>query len=36
MAKQHSPEKLAWNTFALTMGGIVVWIAAAFAFVILD
>ncbi len=36
MAKQHPPEDLAWNTFALTMGGVVAWIAAAFTFVILD
>ena len=35
MAKAHPPGKLASNTFWLTMGGIAVWILAAFAFVIL-
>ena len=36
MAKAHPPEKLASNTFLLTMGGVLTWIAAAFIFVILD
>jgi hypothetical protein len=35
MAKAHPPEKLASNIFLLSIGGILVWIAAAFAFVIL-
>jgi hypothetical protein len=35
MAKSHSPELLAKNTFLLTMGGVAAWIVAAFLFVIL-
>jgi hypothetical protein len=36
LATAHPPEKLAFNTFAISMIGIVLWIAAAFLFVILD
>jgi hypothetical protein len=36
MASAHPPEKLAFNTFAITMIGIALWIAAAFLFVILE
>jgi hypothetical protein len=35
MAKAQTPEKLATNTFLLTMGGVAAWIVAAFLFVIL-
>ena len=36
MAKAHPPDKLSSNTFLIAMAGFVAWIAAAFAFVILD
>jgi hypothetical protein len=36
LATAHPPEKLAWNTFAISMIGIALWIAASFLFVILD
>jgi len=36
MGSAQPPEKLAFNTFAISMIGIVLWIAAAFLFVILD
>ena len=36
MATAHPPEKLAFNTFAISMIGIALWIAASFLFVILD
>lgn len=35
MAKAHPPDKLASNIFKLSIVGIIAWIAAAFAFVIL-
>jgi hypothetical protein len=36
MATAHPPEKLAFNTFAITLVGVLLWIAAAFVFVILE
>jgi uncharacterized membrane protein len=36
MATAHPPEKLASNVFWITFIGVVLWIAAAFLFVILD
>ena len=35
MSNPQTPEKLASNIFLLSIAGIVAWIAAAFAFVIL-
>jgi hypothetical protein len=36
MATAHPPDKLAFNTFAISMIGIALWIAAAYVFVLLD
>ncbi len=35
MSKEQPPEKLGANIFLLLLGGVLVWIAAAFGFVIL-
>jgi hypothetical protein len=35
MAKEYSPDEYAFRLFAATVAGILVWVAAAFFFVIL-
>lgn len=34
MAKEYAPEDLAWRTFAVSMAGILCFIAAVFLFVL--
>jgi hypothetical protein len=35
LAKTYTPEELSWRVFIITAVGVLVWIAAAFYFVIL-
>jgi hypothetical protein len=35
MAKEYPPDEMAFRLFAMTTAGILVWVAAAFYFVIL-